>query len=318
MSVRQEAQSRLPVERVSFRKRVSKKTVDSVAASPPAVYLAKKLVPRILEKSTPQLSEFIGMEHIEELEPFLDAGYNFRLMFSHESQADAGPMIIIADAVRGRYPERIKKFVLPVAESMEGGQQGSPLKTLYTKGVIPTFEKHQIFADDMTSDNDIESRDMQRTSDTVGIRTVMGFKRKTIGIILYPEAVMTGGRFTSPDSERVNGLQNPARSAVAAIDKDIEWNENIVYLAVSIHGGYEVFSPRTKFFTQQGVEMIVNPMVYKIGNMQMSEKPIVAQINKPFTSHDIRSSGKQGAQFIMEKIAEVHPQHARGKFSYVS
>ncbi len=297
----------------AFHKRLANSAVDIAAGSKVAALLAKKIVPVLLERSTVELTEFFGMEHLAELKPYLEQGYNFRLMLPHESQADAGPMIVLADAVRVKYPDKIKKYLLPVAETMEGGQQGSPLEALYTNGVEQTLQRHEIYPDGIISDNDIKSRGMQKTSDTIGIRTALAFKRPTIGILMFPEAIMEGGRF-KPGTVEMNGLQDPAESASEAIDFDLELNENIVYLVASIHGGYEVFSPQTKFFTARGIEMITNPMLYRLGNIQMQEKPIVVHVNKPFTSHDIRSSGKPGAQFIMEKIAEVHPRNAQGKF----
>lgn len=138
--------------------------------------------------------EYNGAEEsISELRPLLESGHKLVILSSHKSHGEIAPGAHVMEEFMEAFPEYIDEFIIPVAASMAGGQQGSIVKTLYEDALVPYVTPKRIKPILVVTDNDVNKRNLVKPR-TNGFGVVRALKNKRSALFAFIEGSIEGGK----------------------------------------------------------------------------------------------------------------------------
>lgn len=296
---------------INFKKRLR----DGVFGSPPARLAVRKLMPLAIETMTSMMHyDEKNEESIDALGEYLEQGYNLMIVSNHQSQADVGPLVEVANKVRGAHPEYIKEFDFWISETMGNGKQGRVVEVFYNEGVYPWWEKQGIHPLEVISDNDIESGRVESKKGGGAIAGLRSIRKPNSAVIVCMAGHTVEGKI---DPLSLTGERNGMTEAAHSFNKFLEicrgFNEKIIFLPVGINGTYEVFDPEKKNFAPAGLELLTQGVAFKLGQIDMKEEIGSIRLSKPIVSDNLYKYNDPGHELGRRISLEV-PPYMRGVF----
>ncbi len=177
-------------------------------------------------------------------------GYFPIVYANHTSHYDGRPLAKttkqIIDLINQVLPEerRFKGFVLPVATSIDSGDQSSALQKYFHDNVGVKLAQDMLFTTDYTREKDQKTYGLPSNMLSFA-RTMKQYIRSRHGIAVFPEATVEGGR-SKKGWIGVNGMQEFEEKTIKTMAKLII-GEGLtpVFIPIGIYGSNRIFSPNT-------------------------------------------------------------------------
>ncbi|MDO8583086.1 MAG: hypothetical protein Q7R51_00975 [bacterium] len=233
------------------------------------------------------------------------------IVSSHTSHLDGLPLSVVAkiltdmtNLISGEH--RLKGFTVPIAASMETGNQGSIVKkaTEHIKKIMA--QQYNLQTMPYVRAKDEKQYDIPRDRHKF-LRDLTEQVRNGYGLALFPEATMQGGRTKRRifgRTERFGMQEFKYMEAIAAIAK--RTGKEPLYIPIGIDGGFRLESPdnnrptlaylREIFLTQPAQTKLVN-----------------ARVGLPITQKEIGSADIN--DFLGKTVAGLLPEKARGVYA---
>lgn len=239
---------------------------------------------------------------LEALRAAIQVGKMPILVSNHQSHADVIPASTITSQLE-------TAFNLPVAASIEGGQQGDFVRDINVL-IAPVLARHNLFTLPIVTRRDEEIREMEKAPNADVFRRLSNSGTNGGGFAMFPEASVKGGRTIG--SGKINGLirhPNPEQRDFSRwLRNFVRKGKDPVILPIGIDGSYKIFSPDTNSFSHEVMEMILG----------LADSRAIATVTLgdliPFKDVGV----PQADSFFMEKIATLLPPIARGAYSLTS
>lgn len=246
----------------------------------------------------------------------------------HESHPDG---LIIArltldlSAKTSAIDPNFKGFFMPLAQSLEEGQQDMPLMRIYQE-IKPTLKKFGLVPAPIVREKDKKEYEMQTDKDEQErMRKLLseGFK----GAMLFPEGTTTGGKTFHEEEEpngeivivdnvdgQVNGMVpfelNSIKKTYLFIKRNL--GTEVVFIPAATFGGRGIMNPDNKFISPLPFLQLLSPepRIGKIcvGTPIRSDSPEVSELLKSRNRDDINT-------FLALKIAALIPERQRGAYA---
>lgn len=241
------------------------------------------------------------------------------LYSNHQSHADKLMVSGITEMLlQHGAEEQITDFLVPVAATMESGEQGD-----YIQRLLSLFEplyRDRGFGPDVPiiTANDRLTRGVEG-SNTESLRRLMNAPRDRHGLVLFPEATLTGGR--RGEDGAVNGMREvTSDNGSGLIGYPKFWFKrklgHAVYLPVSISGSYRVYPP------DPGRSVISPDVIAGILGDGHTEPLVTVSVGTPFSYPRLREAlgeepdhkQKRHLDLLMGKVAQLLPAEERGYY----
>lgn len=234
----------------------SMEAIERIAGTTPAKKVMRKVSGYLIEKGE-SLFEYNGLqESIEATRPYLERGHKLVILSSHKSHGEIAPAVHIMEEFMRQNPDLLDEFVLPIAASMGGGQQGQIIKTLHDEALVPNMLPRHIRPVPVITDNDVRKRGMIRNPVANGLAIVKPLRREGTGFFIFIEGSVQGGR-KNPDTGDIYGLQQPDSMLEQLLDYSKKRNFPMVFLMAGMTKTHTLFSADGKFFTPEWAQAMV-------------------------------------------------------------
>lgn len=230
------------------------------------------------------------------------------IYFRHLSHADAGALILTAKHLNkvGNLPIN---FVLPLAASLETGDQSDKLTDFYNV-IKPKLQRHRIEPIHVAREKDREKYGIARST-AENLRLFREI-RNGAALMYFPEGTVEGGR-RDPKTGLINGLSQVKDEFLPQMLSRISKNTEIAFLPVSVSGTNRIYDPSTEDVTSEAGLTVPKQWLFR-----QFPKLAMATVGAPFTSYDMAQSGvnpnnpMEFNNFLMQRQAEMVPIQERG------
>jgi hypothetical protein len=259
------------------------------------------------------------LENIEKARDLIRDGHVPLLYANHQSHADKLVVSgLIQMLLQHGSEAAIADFLVPVAATIESGDQGGYIQQLLT--LFEPLYRDRGFGPDIPiiTANDRETRGAEG-SNTESVRRLMSAPRDRHGLVMFPEATLTGGRQAGDGV--VNGMQEvTALNGSGLVGYPKFWLKrklgNAVYLPIGISGSYRLYPP------DPGRNEIAPEVIAGIVGGGETNALVAVSAGTPFTYTDLRDAigeepdHKQEThlEFMMGKVAELLPTEEQGYY----
>jgi hypothetical protein len=259
------------------------------------------------------------LDNIEITRDLIRDGHVPLLYANHQSHADKLMLSgLIQMLLRHDSDAPIADFLVPVAATIESGEQGG-----YIQQLLALFEplyRDRGFGPDVPiiTANDRQTRGTEG-SNTESVRRLMNAPRDRHGLVLFPEATLTGGRRT--DHGVLNGVQEvTAVNGSGLVGYPKFWLRrklgHAVYLPIGISGSYRLYPP-----DRDRSEISPEVIAHILGDGG-TEALVTVSAGTPFTYADLRDAigdepdhnQKRHLDLMMGKVAELLPVEEQGYY----
>lgn len=234
---------------------------------------------------------------------------------NHQSHADGIALAVISDYLMRL--STLKGFAVPIAASMESGDQSLELKKSFDL-LRPAVEGMGLVSVPVTRKKDVKQYDMDRRRITAEVSKFAEKIKEGYGIALLPEGSVQGGRHPAGSGiDEINGMQTAERGAllgfrnlVARVGKPI--GKSPFFIPVGLHGGYRfVQSP------EGGKPKPTNRgwLALGLGMLSIRTMQIQANLGMPIRTEQLSLYQGQEENYLMRRVAELVPPIARGVYS---
>lgn len=303
MSIIEAGSGASQTEKISFKRRIMETGVGRAAI--------RIGTPWLIEQGNALFDvEPDVINNVELLRESLEAGYKLVIISNHQTQADVAPVVKVANLVRNKFPDDIEGFDFIVAKSMGDGKQGKTVELLFAEGVNPWLRNQDINPIEVVSRNDVEVRNMQRSTDAIRL-IFESLKKDRTSLIVFPEGNTTGGKRN--DAGELNGVGEMDPGLSSLISRIVDRSMPVVFLPVGLDGSYELFDPNSKSFTKHGMNLMITHGIFALDRTDLSVRVGTIGVGKPFLASEIAGSEDPGRE-IMRRIAQLVPEEARGIF----
>jgi hypothetical protein len=228
--------------------------------------------------------------------------------FRHLSHADAGALILTAKRLNkvGNFPIN---FVLPLAASLETGDQSDKLTDFYNV-IKPKLQKHRIEPIHVAREKDREEYRLARST-AENLRLFREVKRGA-ALMYFPEGTVEGGR-RNPNTGEINGLSQVKDEFMPQMLSRIGADQEIAFLPISVSGTNRIYDPTTANVTSEAGRIVPMQWLFR-----QFPKLATATVGEPFTSQDMLRSGvnlnnpQEFNNYLMYRQAEMVPSEERG------
>ncbi|HEY1970136.1 MAG TPA: hypothetical protein VGH89_19430 [Pseudonocardia sp.] len=259
------------------------------------------------------------LENIEKARDLIRHGHVPLLYSNHQSHADKLMVSgIIQMLLQHGSDASITDFLVPVAATIESGEQGG-----YIQQLLSLFEplyRDRGFGPDIPiiTANDRQTRGAEG-SNTESVRRLMNAPRDRHGLVMFPEATLTGGR--RADDGVLHGMQEvTALNGSGLVGYPKFWLKRklgqAVYLPIGISGSYRIYPP------DPGRNEIAPEVIAGILGDGETEALVTVSAGSPFTYTELRDEigeepdHKQNGhlELMMGKVAELLPTEEQGYY----
>lgn len=284
--------------------------VERIAGTTPAKKAMRKVSGYLIERGE-GLFEYNGLaESIEATRPYLEKGYKLVILSSHKSHGEIAPAVHIMEEFMRKNPDLLDEFVLPIAASMGGGQQGQIIKTLHDEALVPNMLPRRIRPVSVVTDNDVKKRGMERNKVSNGLAIIKPLKREGTGFFIFIEGSVQGGR-TNPETKDIYGLQEADSMLEQLLEYSQKRNFPLVFVMAGMSRTHKLFSADGKFFTPEWAQaMVAN---------KFNPDATFATVNMggPTTTDMLNLNNiPQAGENLMFSLASYLPEGERGVFRH--
>ena len=258
-------------------------------------------------------------ESVEKARSFIRDGYVPVLYANHQSHADKLVLSGITQSLAQRDAhDRFAGFLVPVAATIESGEQGSYIQQLMSLFAPLYFDRGYGPDVSFITDSDRQTRGVTG-SNTASVKRLMDAPRDKYGLVMFPEATLKGGR--TGDGGTVNGMQDVTPiTGGGLIGYPRFWvNRGLgeaVFLPIGISGSYRMYPPDSD-------RNEISPRVIMgiLGDRPV-EPMVTISAGNPFSYSDLRdevreepnNKQKKHIDLMMSKVAELLPATERGNY----
>ena len=241
-----------------------------------------------------------SMSFIDRFVDLIQQGHVPVIYANHQSYADGMALSQITKYIMGKgLSGRLNGFLLPVAKSIETGDQGSEIQVITTMFTQVTTERG-LLSVPIIRDKDKEEYGLEG-SNTESYARLSNALEDGYGLAIFPEGTMEGGR--KDTDGRIKGMQQVSRSLLAGRLKVwLRKGRTSVVLPVGIHGGYRIQHPDEKGKVSEDVlEMVAEDCPVK--------SRVTITVGKPFIPDAAVNDDS-----LMRRVAQLLPPEARGYY----
>lgn len=265
-------------------------------------------------KSLFQVSENSNL-HLQQYISLIKKGYSPIMYANHQSHADGIILSIVIEKMReGKSPEYIQGFLCPIAASIGTGEQDITVQGV-SDIFLPIFKRKGLITISVIREDDRKKYGMIG-SNKDAIEKLLHAPRDGYGLAIFPEGRVQGGRMDKDG--KIYGMQQAEEGGIFIIKCLIFWNgqgKESVLLPIGIINSYKIFSPDNYFVSKKIVDMIS-------GKKEITKIAEIA-IGEPYTTKDIQkdlgtlpdAKNQEHIVYLMDKIAKLLPEEARGYYS---
>ncbi len=233
------------------------------------------------------------------------------IVSSHTAHLDCLPLAGVAKtltAMINRIGERrLQGFIVPIAASMETGNQGSIVKEGAERIGKITAQQYNLQALSYARAKDKEKYDIPGNPQEF-IRDLTGQARNGYGVAVFPESTMQAGRTKKHKllgkTERFGMQEFKYMEAIAIIIR--RTGKVPLYIPVGIDGGFRLESPDNN-----------RPTLPYLGEIFLTHphhtKLVSVRVGLPISHEEIGSADIN--DFLGKKVAALLPPEARGVYS---
>lgn len=281
--------------------------IISELVSEPPKRVVRSIMPSVIEAAT-NACDFDNLDFKLSMLPSVLKPHDLIIVAAgHKSHADLAVVLKFASSIR-RAANWIGNFHLPLAASVEGGQQGPVIQWLFVEGGKPAMLENKVYPLNVTTDNDISKRGLKPKRRETLEKLSEIIHEENSAIFVFPEATLDGGRF----DQKKNGIYGLRRVTKPVIGTMVrmakEAGRGIVTLAVGISGTNHILSPESKLPTPEFVGAFVE--------QQQGKYRFLARVK---VGRPVRLEYERGINFdelMMRRIAKLLPPDERGDYSH--
>ncbi len=217
------------------------------------------------------------------------------LVVNHQSLSDGPALSVITSQLQ-------TDFNLPVAASLDEGQQGSLIQSVNSR-VDPVLAQRNLFTVPIVTGGDVEKRGMKEGP--TGLAKLLKTAAIGRGFAMFPEASVEGGRTNGRGG--INGLVKPPnpRTFTQWVERFAKQGADPVVVPVGINGGYNIFNPDSNSFPDSILRMLIGfEQTRTIGTITLGNLIAFSEVG----------TGVQTDDFFMTEIAKLLPESARGAY----
>lgn len=259
------------------------------------------------------------LDNIEKARELMRGGHVPVLYANHQSHADKLMISrIIQMLLQHRCDAAVADFLVPVAATIDSGGQGG-----YVQGLLSLFEplyRDRGFGPDIPiiTSNDRQVRGAEG-GNTESLRRLMNAPRDKHGLVLFPEATLTGGRRAGDGA--LNGMQKvTAVNGSGLIGYPKFWLKRqmgqAVYLPIGISGSYRLYPP------DPGRNEITPEVIAGILGDGKIQALVSVSAGSPFTYTELRDAigaepdhkHNRHLDLLMGKVAQLLPTEEQGYY----
>jgi 1-acyl-sn-glycerol-3-phosphate acyltransferase len=259
-------------------------------------------------------------ENVHRARSLIRDGYVPVLYANHQSHADKLVLSgIIQSLAADDCRTRISQFLVPVAATIESGAQGDYVQQLLS--LFDPLYRDRGYGPDVPiiTPNDRQARGIEG-SNTESIRRLMNAPLDKHGLVMFPEATLTGGRRS--DDGSLNGMQEvTATTGSGLVGYPKFWlkrkHGEAVYLPVGISGSYRLYP------ADPGRSEIPAEVIAGIVEGRPSPALVTVSVGRPFTFTELRDAvdgepdhrQTSHLDLMMGKVAELLLAEERGHYA---
>ncbi|OGH11290.1 MAG: hypothetical protein A3B38_00495 [Candidatus Levybacteria bacterium RIFCSPLOWO2_01_FULL_36_13] len=243
-------------------------------------------------------------------------GYAPLVIARHESHPDGFIIARLAldlTVKTGELDPEFKGFLMPLAQSLEEGQQDRPIMRVYQE-IKPTMRKFTLVPAPIVRKKDMREDvyAMKKDADEeLRMRNLL--KEGYQGVVLFPEGTTTGGK--TNEKGQVNGMvefeENSIKKTYLFLKRNLK--REVIFIPAATFGGRRILNPDNKW---------VSPL--SLLDALVSPYPTVARIvvGDPIKSDDeyikdlLKGKDQTGInKFLGREIASLIPENERGVYA---
>jgi hypothetical protein len=257
---------------------------------------------RFSDNNKNSIARFVGL---------INEGYVPVIYSNHQSHADGVVLSLIIEQIRKDLPkDHLKGFLCPVAASMASGDQNDRVQGgTFLFG--PIFEQIGFIYVPIIREDDRRKYGMEG-SNQEAIEKLIHAPRDKYGLAVFPEGTVQGGRIR--EDGKIFGMQKVEGGGILlrCVRFWQDLGRKTVLLPVGVVNSYKTFDPDNYDVPESLLSMLagestVEPMVEAV----VGEPLTVEEITKALGSA-IDAKSQEHADYLMEKIAALLPEEARG------
>lgn len=271
---------------------------------------------RLFDPCIPEFSH--GFDAFNEAySQYIKGGYFPILLSNHQTHADGIPHAMVADGLTYMAQladpyRQFPGFFLPIATSVETGDQGTFLQNTLQQLMVP-FEKRNLHLMLYTRNKD--SKVYGTPANKISfMKKLMGYFKHGYGLTLLPEASVQGGR-TNKETGEIYGMQPFTGANIELILTLLTREEKQpVFIPMGIHGTYRWQSPEKRraaikpalilFFTSQEMP----PIQVRVG-MPLTLDDLLSRVQ-----NDDSTQSRSLVDILGYEVAQLVPPEARGVY----
>lgn len=144
--------------------------------------------------------------------------------------------------------EHLKGFMLPLANSLATGNQGTPMRLMY-ESMRPVMERHKLTPVLLTRRKDVAKYNMKSNLKEYLESLAQGIENG-YSVAIFPEGSVEAGR--KAKDGQIKGMQPFSRGSIRSILVTARMaGKKVAFIPVGISGGHEVHNPNTKLPTKK-------------------------------------------------------------------
>lgn len=222
----------------------------------------------------------------------------------HESHSDGFALALAIENLQEIQP--IKGFVLPVASSFVNGSQNKWLARAYslTRGSLARRGLHTV-----PYTRDVDVKNYEAIKDSRELREWVRLVGEGYSFAILPEASVQGGRHATDNSiDDINGIKEIEDDNILSFyDLLTRHGRSAFFLPIGIHGTYRIMSPNN-----YRPHSSVYPTLLGLSSRKIAEVSVGMPITVDNLGTDWRNNKRVFNRFIMGRVAQLIPEHARG------
>lgn len=201
---------------------------------------------------------------------------------------------------------KLKGFMLPLANSLATGNQGTGMRLMYAS-MRPIIERKNLTPVLLTRRKDVYKYNMKSNLREYMEALAQGMT-DGYSIAIFPEGSVEAGR-KAPDGA-IKGMQPFSEGAIRSVLITAKIaNKKVIFIPVGISGGYEVHNPNTKLPTKKALTA-----GFGLGNMNLVSIKVGLPIKQEDLEQVIQGSNnkeKLTNEFFAKKLEELLKPNGR-------
>lgn len=234
----------------------------------------------------------------------INKGYAPIMYANHQSYVDAKIFRDIAKKVAQHVPsEDLKGFYLPIAASLETGDQGTFAKSMHD--LFKSFDNYgNVVTVPVVREVDKAEHGIQEEVYRKELVKVLNAPKDGFGLAIFPEGGRNGGRIGKDG--KINGLQKVEESGLLLHFMKKHKARGVVLLPVGISGTNLIVPPDNDGIPEEILDIVTGK----------TEASVVANatIGEPFVVN-ADNVGNYPMDGLMKKVANLLPTESRGVYA---